>query len=72
VQICIKNVTALSEQHFERVVLTSTNSVRCDESSRTAAEDELSALSSFFKSACRPGKWVPSDRLDKRLSKYFN
>lgn len=60
-------------KHFERVVLTSTNSVSCNESSRTAAEDELSALSSFFKSACRPGEWVSNDNLDKKLKeKYSN
>ncbi|XP_023702875.1 transferrin isoform X2 [Cryptotermes secundus] len=59
-------------KHFERVVLTSTNSVSCDESSRTAAEDELSALSSFFESACRPGEWVPSDHLDKRFKRKYS
>jgi hypothetical protein len=59
------------EQHFERVVLNRTNSVGCNKS-LTAVENELSALSSFFQSACRPGEWVADDYLDQEFSKCVN
>jgi hypothetical protein len=59
-------------QHFERVVLNRSNSVGCDKSLQSAVEDELSALSSFFASACRPGEWVSNSNWDKKLSKYFH
>jgi hypothetical protein len=61
----------LFEQHFERVVLNRSNAVECDKSLRTSAEDELSALSTFFSGACRPGEWVVDNYLDKKLSKCF-
>jgi hypothetical protein len=59
------------EQHFERVVLKD-NSAECVKSVGTAVEDELSALSSFFGSSCRPGEWADDPREDKNLSKNLN
>ncbi|XP_021919269.1 transferrin-like isoform X3 [Zootermopsis nevadensis] len=59
-------------KHFERVVLNRSSTVGCDKSLRTAAEDELSALSTFFTSACRPGEWVVDNRLDKKLKQQYS
>jgi hypothetical protein len=58
------------EQHFEREVL-NVSGAECAKSVGTAVEDELSALSSFFASSCRPGEWVDDPYWDMKLSKYF-
>jgi hypothetical protein len=59
------------EQRFESVVL-KVSGAECAKSVGTAVEDELSALSSFFGSSCRPGVWADNPRWDMRLSKYLN
>jgi len=59
------------EQHFESVVL-EFSGAECVKSVGTAVEDELSALSSFFASSCRPGEWADDPSWDVRLSKYLN
>jgi hypothetical protein len=59
------------EQHFESVVL-KVSGAECVKSVGTAVEDELTALSSFFASSCRPGKWTDESYWDRKLSKYLN
>jgi len=48
------------------------NGAECVKSVGTAVEDELSALSSFFASSCRPGRWADDPYWDMKLSKYLN
>lgn len=52
-------------KHFERSVVTP----NCDDNLKSPAEIETAALSSFFKSACRPGSWSNNLREDTELSK---
>lgn len=59
------------EQHFESVVL-QVSGAECVKSVGTAVEDELSALSSFFASSCRPGEWTDDSYWNDKLSKYLN
>jgi len=59
------------EQHFESVVLKDSGA-ECVKSVGTAVEDEMSALSSFFASSCRPGEWALDPYWDMKLSKYLN
>jgi len=48
------------------------NGAECVKSVGTAVEDELSALSSFFTSSCRPGRWADDPYWDMKLSKYLD
>lgn len=54
-------------KHFERSIVP----VDCDSgnSSTTPAALEVSALSKFFKSACRPGAWSNNPEEDAKLSR---
>lgn len=55
-------------KHFERLIVPTT----CDDL-KNAAEIETAALSKFFQSACRPGKWSNVPQEDAELkSKYPN
>uniref|UniRef100_A0A1B6HWX7 Transferrin n=1 Tax=Homalodisca liturata TaxID=320908 RepID=A0A1B6HWX7_9HEMI len=54
-------------KHFERFVV----STPC-EKSLSVVEQEIKALSHFFKSACRPGPWVQDDMFDNRLKMNYS
>jgi len=59
------------EQHFESVVL-KVSGAECVKSVGTAVEDELSALSSFFASSCRPGEWTDDPSWDIKLKRKYS
>ncbi|KAL1130223.1 hypothetical protein AAG570_013161 [Ranatra chinensis] len=54
-------------KHFERKVV----DMQCKKSVNSA-EQEITELSYFFKSACRPGPWAESSHLDKLLKSTFS
>lgn len=56
-------------KHFERLVVPA----RCDSNLHNAAEIETAAMSNFFGTACRPGRWsnVPQEDADLK-TKYPN
>ncbi|XP_072387731.1 transferrin-like isoform X2 [Diabrotica undecimpunctata] len=67
-------VTKFVLNEFEKKIIDA-NQTYCDnKQAPTLIEKELSVLSNFFGSACRPGPWVEdNDDLDKNLkSKYTN
>jgi len=58
-------------KHFESTVL-KVNGAECVKSVGTAVEDELSALSSFFASSCRPGRWADDPYWDMKLKRKYS